>query len=386
MTDNAPKAEAIKADFVRLLSARINEIADNPTQMREMVYELARVKLLEQFTHADVRESRELQQILEQAIREVERSCGLNAALSPPNVTPAGVSDAVPLSIPLPPAIPKAAEPPRRAVAPSRPPGGPKRNGAFNSLIRLSAILLLITGTGAALVSWPRMKAQFTALWPIATPSQRSIGDVRPQATAAPSRSESETAERLPDGQKEAPPQTQPSMPLPTTFGVYALSDGQLHELKSVPGKIPDRRVAISAAITTPSATTLTSGDVRFIVFRPDGGIEMNGTEVRVVAKVSRAMGVDATGKAAMVSAGDSWVIRSMSFPYKVGPVEDQPRMLLLQPEQDGFTLTPGRYVVVVKGMGYDFSVAGMVTDPNQCVERINATNGAFYSPCPPRR
>lgn len=175
-------------------------------------------------------------------------------------------------------------------------------------------------------------------------------------------------------------------MPLPTTFGVYTLSEGQLQELKPVPGKIPDRRVAISAAINTPSATTLTSGDVKFIVFRPDGGVDASGTEVRVVAKVSRAMGVDATGKAAMVSAGDSWVIRSMSFPYKVGPVEDQPRMLLLQPETDDFVLSPGRYVVVVKGMGYDFTVAGAVTDPNQCVERINAANGAFYSPCPSRR
>ena len=84
-----------------------------------------------------------------------------------------------------------------------------------------------------------------------------------------------------------------------------------------------------------------------------------------MVAKVSRAMGVDATGKAAMVSAGDSWVIRSMSYPYKVGPVEEQPRMLLLQPEQDGFTLAPGRYIVVVKGMGYDFTVDGIVTDPD---------------------
>jgi hypothetical protein len=198
--------------------------------------------------------------------------------------------------------------------------------------------------------------------------------------------SSGESVERTPDQPKEPTPAAQPSMPLPTAFGVYALSEGQLQELKPVPGKIPDRRVAISAAITTPSATTLTSGDVSFIVFRPDGGVDATGTEVRVVAKVSRAMGVDATGKAAMVTAGDTWVIRSMSFPYKVGPVEDQPRMLSLQPEQDGFTLSPGRYVVVVKGMGYDFTVAGTPTDPNQCVERINATNGAFYSPCPPRR
>jgi hypothetical protein len=175
-------------------------------------------------------------------------------------------------------------------------------------------------------------------------------------------------------------------MPLPSTFGVYALSDGQLQELKALPGKVPDRRVAISAAITTPSATTVTSGDTKFIVFRPDSAIEASGTEVRVVAKVARAMGVDASGKASMVHAGDSWVIRSTSFPYKVGPVEDQPRMLLLQPENDGFALSPGRYVVVVKGLGYDFTVAGDVTAPDQCVERINAANGAFYSPCPPKR
>ncbi len=84
----------------------------------------------------------------------------------------------------------------------------------------------------------------------------------------------------------------------------------------------------------------LTSGDVRFVVFRPDGGVDASGTEVRVVAKSLRAMGVDATGKAAMVGAGDSWVIRSMSYPYKVGSDRDQAKMLLLQPEQDGFTLS----------------------------------------------
>ena len=50
-----------------------------------------------------------------------------------------------------------------------------------------------------------------------------------------------------------------------------------------------------------------------------------------------------------------------------------------VQPEQDGFALAPGRYIVVIKGMG--FAVAGDVTDPDQCVERINAANGAFYSP-----
>jgi hypothetical protein len=391
----APNTHAIKAGFVRLLSGRIRDISRDPRQIREIVYEQARIKLLEQFTHGDARESREVQQVLERAIREVELSFERGAperdALS---AMPESALDVASHQSPLSPPTPvtnlapvqKLAETWSGSVAPPRPPDQSSRSGIINSLIRLAAILVIIAGASAAVTYWPRLRTQFVALWQSATLSKRTSTSSEPQPTVAVTPSSSENVERTPDQPKEPATAAQPSMPLPTTFGVYALSDGQLQELKPVPGKIPDRRVAISAAINTPSATTLTSGDVSFIVFRSDGGVDATGTEVRVVAKVSRAMGVDATGKAAMVTAGDTWVIRSMSYPYKVGPVEDQPRMLSLQPEQDGFTLSPGRYVVVVKGMGYDFTVAGTPTDPNQCVERINATNGAFYSPCPPRR
>ncbi|MCK1536096.1 MULTISPECIES: hypothetical protein [unclassified Bradyrhizobium] len=389
----APNTHAIKAGFVRLLSGRIRDLSGDPRQIREIVYELARIKLLEQFTHGDARESRELQEVLERAIREVELSFERSErdALSKAPDSALGVAShpsppSPPQPVPPSPPVPKPAETGRGSVAPPSPPDQSRRSGILNSLIRLAAILVVIAGASAAVTYWPRLRTQSLALWQSATLSKRTSTSPEPHPTVAVTPSSGESVERTPDQPKEPATAAQPSMPLPTTFGVYALSQGQLQELKPVPGKIPDRRVAISAAITTPSATTLTSGDVSFIVFRPDGGVDATGTEVRVVAKVSRAMGVDATGKAAMVSAGDTWVIRSMSFPYKVGPVEDQPRMLSLQPEQDGFTLSPGRYVVVVKGMGYDFTVAGTPTDPNQCVERINATNGAFYSPCPPRR
>ncbi|WP_439405873.1 hypothetical protein ACNJX9_31500 [Bradyrhizobium sp. DASA03076] len=379
---NAPNTREIKAGFVRLLSDRIGETSADPKQLREIVYELARVKLREQFTHADARESCDLLQILERAIEEVERSFKGSVAETSAAVPPSVASPSPPPIPAAPPDLTVAAAP-QPAESPSKSPDRPKRSRAFTSAIRLAVLLLLILAVGIGVAYWPRLKIHFAALSQLAQ-RQAASRDAQPQPAAPPN--PRETAERTPDSQKEPAPPAQPSMPLPTTFGVYALSDGQLQELKAVPGKIPDRRVAISAAINTPSATTLTSGDVKFIVFRPDGGMDTSVTEVRVVAKVSRAMGVDATGKAAMVSAGDAWVIRSMSYPYKVGPVEDQPRMLLLQPEQDGFTLAPGRYIVVVKGMGYDFTVAGTVTDPTQCVERINATNGAFYSPCPPPR
>lgn len=382
---NAPKTREIKAGFVRLLSDRIRETSADPKQLREIVYELARVKLLEQFTHADARESRDLLQILERAIDEVERSFKRSVAATPQNL--AETSAAIPAAptVSTAASAPQPTEPPRRPVAPSRRLDRPKRSGAFTSVIRLAAVLVLMVGVSVGVAYRAKLKTLSQRVASHIPMLSRATKDPQPEPAATPAPA-SETAERASEGARQQAQPVQPSMPLPTTFGVYALSEGQLQELKPVPGKIPDRRVAISAAINTPSATTLTSGDVRFIVFRPDGGMDTSVTEVRVVAKVSRAMGVDATGKAAIVSAGDSWVIRSMFHPYKVGPIEDQPRMLLLQPEQDGFTLAPGRYVVVVKGMGYDFTVAGTVTDPDQCVERINAANGAFYSPCPPPR
>jgi len=44
--------------------------------------------------------------------------------------------------------------------------------------------------------------------------------------------------------------------------------------------------------------------------------------------------------------------------------------------------VAPGRYALVLKGQAYDFNVAGQITDPKQCLERMAATNGQFYSEC----
>jgi hypothetical protein len=56
--------------------------------------------------------------------------------------------------------------------------------------------------------------------------------------------------------------------------------------------------------------------------------------------------------------------------------------MLVMQAEKSDFTLPAGRYVLALKNQGYDFTVAGKVTDPSQCLERTDAANGAFYSDC----
>jgi hypothetical protein len=181
-----------------------------------------------------------------------------------------------------------------------------------------------------------------------------------------------------------APVATAPALPLPSTFGIYAVSAGELAELKPLQGKVPDPRVAMSAAITTPSQTTIASGETKFIVFRRDSATNApDHAEVRVIAKVARTMGFDPSGKSVLSQAQDSWVLRNILFPYKIGPIDDHPEMFLIQPEASDFALAPGRYALVIKGQGYDFTVAGAVTDPRQCLERLDAANGAFYSPCP---
>jgi hypothetical protein len=56
--------------------------------------------------------------------------------------------------------------------------------------------------------------------------------------------------------------------------------------------------------------------------------------------------------------------------------------MLLVQPKDAHFALSSGRYVLALRNQGYDFTVAGKVTDPSQCLERTDAVNGSFYTDC----
>jgi hypothetical protein len=65
-----------------------------------------------------------------------------------------------------------------------------------------------------------------------------------------------------------------------------------------------------------------------------------------------------------------------------VRPIAGNPEMLLVQSENPDFILPAGRYALVLKEQGYDFVVAGAVTDLSQCLERTDAVNGAFYSEC----
>ena len=161
------------------------------------------------------------------------------------------------------------------------------------------------------------------------------------------------------------------------------MSSAGLSELSLLSEQVPDKRVSISTPISQASITTLPDGKARFIVFRRDlAGNAPERLDVRVVARVMRALKFDPKGKPVVSSVSDAWNIRNMSYEFRVRPITGNPEMLLVQPADSEFMLPAGRYALALRNQGYDFTVAGEITDPAQCLERTDAVNGSFYSDC----
>jgi len=101
-----------------------------------------------------------------------------------------------------------------------------------------------------------------------------------------------------------------------------------------------------------------------------------------VIAGVGQETNFDKSGKPVMSKVDDTWVMRNISTPLRTAPKRDHPDMYEVLSEDAETALAPGRYALVLKGQAYDFRVAGEITDPKQCLERMAAANGQFYSEC----
>jgi hypothetical protein len=192
-----------------------------------------------------------------------------------------------------------------------------------------------------------------------------------------------------PDGKNPAAPArvasrpAMPNIPMPSAYGIYAVSNGQLTELDLLPIKVPDQRIAISSPISTPSRAHLPIGQLQFVVFRRDLASDApDRVAVRVVAQVKRALTFDAAGKATVTKVDDSWVVRGNSYQMRVAPVPDNPEMILIRPEHAEFVFPAGRYALVLKNVAYDFTLDGPITDTAHCLERTDALNSPIYTEC----
>lgn len=175
--------------------------------------------------------------------------------------------------------------------------------------------------------------------------------------------------------------------PLPSVYGVYAASAGKLYALAPLAIRVPDPRVAISAVISSPSRVTLPSGTIAFVVYRRDlAAAAPDSALVRIVARVAQELKFSDAGAPKTINVKGEWAIRNKSFQFGVAPLNNSPEMIVLHPQDPQLLLPGGRYALSFKGEGYDFTVAGPVTDPAQCLERTNALGGAVYSECPSAR
>ena len=214
-------------------------------------------------------------------------------------------------------------------------------------------------------------------------PSSTKNGERAPSAIARIP-SSGERVDEHPSSTKSGEPAlSSEGIPVPAEYGVYAVVDGRLAELEELQLKAPDPRVAISAMFSTPSRTHLPSGKVEFVIFRRDfANSAPDRVSARIVARVNRVMTFDHEGHAKTAGVDESWVIRSNAYQLRVGPFGDNPEMVLVHADTTSFAFPSGRYALILKGVGYDFTVDGPVTDGAHCLERTMTLGAPVYSEC----
>ncbi len=387
--DKMVSPHAQEVEYALILSHMINTVKDDPSQLRLMIYEFARARLKIDTSWAEKAERERLSTSLETAIQGVEQfsarredQARLKFSASPAQIG-LGASAAEPPSTSMV-AIQQVNPGPAQQEAYWRRETQPvvelQARGPVSKLVRFSLGILLFGVLVASFVIYTQRSFLVQEIASLLSPRALTAANLAaPPSILDPSRQTPAAS----DVKTAALSSNTPPFPLPSDYGVYALTDASLSELSLLPDQVPDKRVAISTPINQPSHTTLADGKAKFVIFRRDvAGNAPDRIDVRVVAQVTRALTFDGKGKASFTPVSDAWNIRNQSFEFRVRPIAGNPEMLLVQPENANFTLPAGRYVLVLKNQGYDFTVAGKVTDPAQCLERTDAANGQFFSDC----
>jgi hypothetical protein len=384
----SPHAQEI--EYALILQRMISTVKDDPAQLRMTIYEFARARLKLDTSGTEEGEQQRLLGALETAIQGVEdfsvrRDDTERLPSAPAAQIGHGASPVVPMSNsvatmgPVTPAPEDIVVPHRVYLYPDvRPPVADTRTRTLLSTLARFGVGMLLFIAVAGLV-YDRQRLPVLGEHLSQPTSSTAARQGAPPSAADAAQRLSQPADAKPAAASSGPP----PFPVPSDYGIYALSNGQLSELQLLPGRVPDKRIAMSTPVTLPSRTTLPDGKARFILFRRDlAGNAPDRIDVRVVAQVVRALTFDAKGKPKFSPVTDAWNIRNMAYELRVRPLAGNPEMLLVQSDKADFALPAGRYALVLKDQGYDFTVAGKVTDLAQCLERTDAANGEFYSEC----
>ena len=303
----------------------------------------------------------------------------------PPPIEPAqqnlraGIADPATKAAPArakaaPPAI-RPGESPRQA--PARPKNPAKPSSRRVSLGARAALLAVVMLAGTGLITmklWGEM--------PWLAPARQKVADMLVHVSWPVSKTK---AMQQADSDLTASiRQTSSTIPFaaPDTYGVYAVSDGQLTPLEPLPIRVPDARVSISSTISKPAPAPVANGHLSFVVYHRELATSVpESASVRIVAKVMQATAF-AGGKPKSIAIEDTWAVRGGAVDLRIAPVPANHEMIVIRPADPNFKLSPGRYVLMFKNQAYDFSVAGTVSDTAQCLERSDLQDRSVFSEC----
>jgi hypothetical protein len=354
-----------EVEFALVLSRVIGSVNDDPEQLRHTIYDLARHKLKEQLRHTgSTEQNQKTINALEVAIRGVEEFSQKKQITTPVRQYQSlenAASGSERRSSEL---ISRSLHSTPQFDATIRLVDSPVRKGGWRSMIvRTAGLIAILIGILTVVRYRETLFAEISKI-------------NKPVAVASSVRTGAE--QTLPNNVAPAAP----SRLLPTSFGVYGVSDDKLFELNLLPTKAQDMRIGISPTVALSNQPVLANGRVKFIVYRREAALSIpERAEVRIIAKVARATSFDAAGKP-VTATDDGWYVRNIALPYRVSPIKENPEMFEIRPENDETELSPGRYALVLKGQVYDFVVDGKPTDPRHCLERLTAANGTFVSEC----
>ena len=401
-------------EYYTVLARTMEAVGRDHAQMRMMIYKFARSELRrELFQRKNIRWIEMKQQItaLEQAIERIEADVvgnTLRLTYSPAGAVkqkaaaaPTSTAVVVRQNSSMPPVAvryernipPPAVEiyPPERdwphpALSAVRPePTRPARpiRSAFWSIVQLVVAVVLGVALFNVFENHPEVLHSAARYIPQSVLHKfTALNGESPKAPAPPASAPSREPEPPFDARLSPGPQLG-DIPIPKSYGVYAVVEGKLVDLQSLPIKVPDQRVAISAMIPTPSSTALADGRLQFVGFRRDlASRAPDRVQVRIVARVMHALTFDPAGKARKVGVEKSWAVRGNSYELKVAPVNGSGEMIVIRPEDPEFVFPSGRYALLLNGEAYDFSVDGPITDTAQCLERTDALNAPVYTEC----
>jgi hypothetical protein len=378
--DSDPSRKLIEVDFALVLSRMINSVKADPSQLRSVVYELARTKLQETFREGDIHEAQAMASALEIAIKGVEQFSRRQEEVLPAARNERSV-DAHRSDF-------NDQGSPRLGITADfienvEPVGtSSDERSRFKTIVMLSYLVVAVAGICAISYGSLSRLSIFSVFRNPPTAATKPALASKSVGSALPS----EFATQAVLGQKAgsyASGSPMSGLPLPTVYGIYAVSNGVLSELNALPGRVPDRRVAISSTVESPSRTILSDGRISFILFRRELATSApERLEVRVIAKISRALSFDKAGRARAEPVDDIWTIRNIYHDFRVAPLPENSEMLIARSDTADLVLPAGRYGLVIKGQAYDFTIGGYVSDASQCLERVEAANGSFYAEC----